>query len=80
MHHSQANGCYGSFADGRVDPETDRIKPPDSTDSARWKDGTIVDTTQGAQRHMTITTTTMRSIFLTAMPLRCCFPWSYPPG
>jgi FKBP-type peptidyl-prolyl cis-trans isomerase len=54
-------------------PGTDRIGPPDSTDSARGKGGTIVDTTQGAQRYMTITITTMRSSFFTAIAVAGLF-------
>ena len=73
MAHSQANGRYGRFADGRVRPGTDRIGSPDRINSARCKDGTIVDTIRGAQTYMTTMPTTMRSVSLTAMTVALLF-------
>jgi FKBP-type peptidyl-prolyl cis-trans isomerase len=49
------------------------IESPGSIKSARWYDGTIVETTRGAQTHMTTMPTTLRSVFLIAMAVAVLF-------
>jgi FKBP-type peptidyl-prolyl cis-trans isomerase len=69
MGHSQADGCYGRFADIQGEAGNGLSRRTVSTP----EDGTIVNTTRGVQGDMTITTTTTRSIFLIAMTVAVLF-------